>query len=130
MNKLRWCNRGLLYLPFAFTLVTSEQQFYAELKKLKVPRHKWPRFIANEHSDATVHSFAETKEHDAFKIVCVDIKRSKNGVEIAGLIVHEAVHIWQDFAGNIGETYPSAEFEAYAIQAISQELMQCYVESL
>ena len=48
---------------------------------------------------------------------------------IVGLIVHEAVHVWQFVRENIGESNPSSEFEAYAIQAISQELIEAYSES-
>ena len=41
------------------------------------------------------------------------------------MIVHEAVHIWQAvYARNIGEQKPGwTGVAAYAIQAISQELM-------
>ncbi|MEG2114568.1 MAG: hypothetical protein RRZ38_11845 [Hafnia sp.] len=40
-----------------------------------------------------------------------------------GLIVHEAVHIWQEIKMMMNEASPSIEFEAYSIQRISQDLM-------
>jgi hypothetical protein len=46
--------------------------------------------------------------------------------QVYALLVHEAVHIWQDVKHRIGEDNPSSEFEAYAIQNISQELMLAY----
>ena len=51
-----------------------------------------------------------------------------SGVQIAAMLVHEAVHVWQTIRRSIGETSPSSEFEAYSIQHIAQELMSRYVE--
>lgn len=39
------------------------------------------------------------------------------------LIVHEAVHIWQELKKRMNEKEPSSEFEAYSIQRISQDLL-------
>jgi hypothetical protein len=47
----------------------------------------------------------------------------RNPIEVAGLLVHEAVHVWQEYCHGIGEATPASEQEAYGIQAISQELM-------
>jgi hypothetical protein len=52
------------------------------------------------------------------------------GLQVAALLVHEAVHVWQLFRESIGEHGPSKEFEAYSIQAISQRLMERYRDSL
>lgn len=51
-------------------------------------------------------------------------KREPNG--IASLITHEAAHVWQAVRENIGEDSPSHEFEAYAMQAISGQLIDAY----
>lgn len=45
---------------------------------------------------------------------------------IIGLIVHEATHIWQEIQEVIGEDKPGREMEAYAMQAIVQELLTAY----
>jgi predicted Zn-dependent protease len=60
---------------------------------------------------------------DAVCIVCLSGWQFRDPVEVAGLIVHESVHVWQHYAARIGEHAPSAEQEAYAIQSIAQELM-------
>ena len=46
--------------------------------------------------------------------------------ETCGLIVHEAVHVWQAICEAMGEEQPSTEFEAYSLQAITQCLLEDY----
>ncbi len=56
-------------------------------------------------------------------MVCLRETEGRKPVEVAGLLVHEAVHVWQAYADHIGEAQPGREQEAYAIQCIAQELM-------
>ena len=73
-----------------------------------------------------------TFESDGKVCAIVTINKRVDGKDsngIVGLIVHEAVHVWQLVRENIGEANPSSEFEAYAIQAISQELIEAYAKS-
>lgn len=64
-------------------------------------------------------------------LVCIhpDLHK-KTAIEIAAVLVHEAVHIWQRVCLCLNETTPSDEFEAYSIQWISQNLMFQYAEWL
>ena len=123
-----WLDRSLMECSYHYGLCTSEAEFKRELRRLKVPAEDWPRWIANDHSDATVH-YLENDGRGA-AIVCIRITPERTGLEIAGLLVHEAVHIWQAHCENIGEKEPAAEQEAYAIQSIAQSLMQAYAQSL
>lgn len=50
-------------------------------------------------------------------------------IEIYGLLLHEAVHIWQRIKLRMGEEHPSKEFEAYSIQHIAQDLFYMYEDS-
>jgi hypothetical protein len=122
-----WCDRHLLTLPIYYGLALSEETFHKELKRLGLAPKDWPAWIKNDHSDATVHRF----EHKATKrdcaIVCLRMKPGLDGIQVAALLVHEAVHLWQEFHESIGEHSPSREFEAYSIQSIAQELMNAYV---
>jgi hypothetical protein len=49
--------------------------------------------------------------------------------EVIGLIVHEALHVWQKIAEDLGELEPSHEFEAYSVQQITQDLLQAYFDT-
>lgn len=50
-------------------------------------------------------------------------------IEVHGLLLHEAVHIWQRIKKLMGEKKPSTEFEAYSIQRIAQDLFSMFRES-
>ena len=50
-------------------------------------------------------------------------------LQIYGLLLHEAVHIWQRVKVLMGESEPSKEFEAYSIQRIAQDLFYMFDES-
>lgn len=57
-------------------------------------------------------------------VVCFAPPKGKTKHEINALLVHEATHVWQQFCKDIGEKNPGDEQEAYAIQRISQNLME------
>lgn len=57
------------------------------------------------------------------EVICLGEHSTRTPIEIAGLLVHEAVHAWQEWCEYYGENPTAREQEAYAIQSISQELM-------
>lgn len=120
-----WLNRSLVVGPF-FTLCLNEADFQRELRLMKLPHNEWPKFVKNDHSHATAHIFNH-HQHGLCVIVCLQDHETRKPVEVAGLLVHEAVHIWQQFCERVGESNPSCEFEAYSIQQISQQLMHEFV---
>jgi hypothetical protein len=79
---------------------------------------KWMNAGAN----ATMHTFSHV-DGGIVCIVCLEGSEGRNPVAVAGLLVHEAVHIWQQWCEEVGEKNPGEEQEAYAIQFIAQELM-------
>lgn len=118
-------NNGLVFSHFKLSLCTSEKEFKRELKELKLPKSVKIKFLSDG-SDATTHFVGSSC------FVCIKVKKrwgwSKS--QIHCLLVHEAVHVWQESMAEINENNPSEEFEAYSIQQISQNLIDAYEESL
>lgn len=123
-----WCDRSLVVLPFYLALVISEADYYRECEEMKIPiadRGIWKR----EEANATTSFFPDCIGTDGkkFKAVIVGIEpRDQDGIVAAGLLVHEAVHVFQKYCELVGESRPSLEFEAYSIQWIAQSLMWSY----
>lgn len=124
---MKWLNRDLIVGPY-LGLALNEKDFHQALRRLKVPRDKWPKWLDDE-ALGSAHTFTNPSGN----LCCVVCMRPKNGaseIENAGTLVHEAVHVWQKYAAHIGEGAPSMEFEAYAIESIAKRLMQAYANSL
>jgi len=128
VKKVEWLDRTLITSPIYYCLCTNEKQFYKEMKRLGISKNEAGSFIKNEWSHATVHHFERKGKY--ISIVCIDKENAKKNKtdpnQIVGLLIHEAVHIWQEIKEHIGEHDPSREFEAYSIQSISQELIRSY----
>jgi hypothetical protein len=120
---MKWLDRSLVISPVYYGLCQSEKEFRKELKRLGIPKKDRPEFI-NPGADATVHFFE--KDNATSAIVCLGSADCHTPDEIVGLLIHEAVHIWQEIRSNIGEKNPSSEFEAYSIQTIAQRLIEAY----
>lgn len=123
---LKWLSRRLIDGPYLI-LVLSEKDYHRAMDRFKVPRHSRGPWIASGSSDATTH-FIQIPERGLGCIVALRTRDGLSGTQIAALLVHEAVHIFQEWCAVYGEKYPSSEFQAYSIQAISQELMDSYAE--
>lgn len=131
--KNNWLTREIHCSALSYTLCTTEAQFHAEIKRFALPRPDWPPFLSNSHSNATTHFFDQNGTGQHCAIVCLpppEAKQKRTGVQIACLIVHEAVHIWQNHCEMIGEKAPSSEFEAYGVQSIAQALMTEYARQV
>ncbi|MFW2055748.1 hypothetical protein [Acinetobacter haemolyticus] len=76
-------------------------------------------------SDAQVDFY----QNSTYAIVQIGNTADKEAIEVYGLLLHEAVHIWQRVKQLMGEANPSVEFEAYSIQAIAQDLFEMYESS-
>jgi hypothetical protein len=118
-----WLNRDILNSEVWYTLCTSREMYYAEMKKCNMLHH------AGEFPEkgACVMTFTTPTTKRKCCIVNVSVDPSRTGIVIAGLLVHEAVHIFQEMMDRIGEKYPASEQQAYGIQWISQQLMWEYV---
>ena len=127
-KRADWQPRSLMELPFYYCLVITERDYERELKRLKIARKDWPSYTNSVHANATAHFFSRTNSTDECCIVTLRNWKRIKKVAVFGILVHEAVHIWQEMRDKIGERFPSPEFEAYAIQRIAQNLMHSFEE--
>jgi hypothetical protein len=107
-----------------YVLVTTPKLFRKELKRLGIKGDL--SYTASPSSNATCYEF-ENNGKESF-IVTLKNWKGADPIEVASLIVHEATHIKQHTMRIIGEKNPSSEFEAYMMQNIAGNLMQCFVE--
>lgn len=127
-SELDWLCRELLVSPYCYALCLDEKAFAAEQKRLKIPKRDRVDFSKTESCDATVHYFAKGDGVEKCAIVTMRKIKGRSREQIYGLLVHEAVHIWQAVREELGEKFPASEQEAYAIQRIAQSLMTSYKE--
>lgn len=126
---VHWIDRFLHTCTYFVGLCLDESSYQAELNRLKVPAAERPPFLKNEHSAATVDFFFNQGTQQYSALVRLRNQPDKLLIQVYALLVHEAVHIWQRHCDNIGEENPSPEFEAYAVQRLSQNLMEAYDEA-
>lgn len=116
---VKWLDRRISAPGPYLCLCLTEDEYKAAFRQMGVvPTLSW---IKNEHSHATAHHLTAPK--GLAVVVCVRDWEKRSGVEIAGLLIHEAVHAWQEWCLHYGEETPGREQEAYAVQGIAQELM-------
>ena len=109
--------------PYSYGLCRTEKAFHKEMKRLRVPRDQWPGFMGSDVANAAVHFF-EQGEGGLLAIVCLGSTKGRSKTEVHGILIHEAVHIWQAIRRTLGEDQPSDEFEAYSVQTIAQKLIE------
>ena len=124
-----WLNRGL-FIGGYVALVTSQKEFEQALADIKMTDYK-DAFVPNGWPACT-HSF-ENVDGSIACIVGLDMAKAaeQDPIDVAALLVHEAVHVWQQnesAAGKLGCF--GTEGEAYAIQNISTQLMSEYARRL
>lgn len=124
--KTNWLERRVAKPGPYLTLCLSEEELRTATKKLTDDRMPFPM------SGALCSTFTNRRTNELCAVVSLSLvaQEHRNAIEMAGLLVHEAVHVWQAYAKHMGETNPGDEQEAYAIQAISQELMAEYARRI
>ena len=125
---MKWLDRGgATPLPF-YCLCLTEADLERTTAYLKVPKEDRPLFMASPKANATAHLFYKLPMRVA--IVTMDWRKAakEKAIVVAGLLVHEAVHVWQFHVETLREENPGDEQEAYSVQWISQQLMWSYVE--
>lgn len=114
--KHPWANRTMLHGIY-FTLCLTEKQFEEVCRHLSVSA-KW-----SDINHASTYHFNGPKH---VSVVAVRDWKTRSINQVLSLIVHEAVHVWQNTKAVIGEDNPGREIEAYALQNITQELFELF----
>lgn len=119
---MRWLDRRIAAPGPYLALCLSEKRYLKVMKHCGVSH---PQPWLNEGSNATMHALTKPNG-DVTCVVCIHVEKNHSRIEIAGLLVHEAVHVWQEYALRIGERNPGSEQMAYGIQSVAQELLAEY----
>jgi hypothetical protein len=122
--QVSWLNRTLIASQF-LALCVTEKEYHAILNDFGIDKNN-RRMWVSDGANATTHFFDANGSTDAACIVCIKNYENATPIEICGMLIHEAVHVWQDYCRRIGEDCPSSEFEAYSIQMISQRLIESF----
>jgi len=117
--KVKW--RNMIAFDFYYALCLSEKSYYKQCKKLNIEN---PRPFLNEGANATTHLMRRGLKDLA--LVCIIVPEGITKIQIYALLVHEAVHIWQEMRDKLKENRPGAEIEAYHIQRIASDFMTDY----
>ena len=120
-SKLNWLDRRIAAPGPYLALALDERDFRAACAHIKAEMPD--AFLKTGQSHATTWFFDHPDGNGLVAIICMRDWRGRDSIEVAGLLVHEAVHVWQRYADWIGESRPGVEQEAYAVQAVAQELM-------
>ena len=126
MTKTNWLCRNVIKGPM-FALCVNADEWEAAHDELELPEEGRPEF---PEQGIAATSTSITKQGLSC-IVALNLMDEDHATPHAlGLLAHEATHIFQDFAEDIGEEKPSAEFMAYSIQHFTSELINSYQQKL
>ncbi len=116
----KWLDVRLTYCPVYLTVCTTEAQYKRVTKRLGCAE---PGAWISPGADATCNTFTMSSGKPAC-VVCIRPRGKRTRAAWAALLVHEAAHVWQRIRQELREPHPSAEFEAYSLQGITQELFE------
>lgn len=124
--KPRWADSCILNSQLHYTVCTTERMFRQEMRNMGYSKE----MIRDTHwlagAGGCVRKFDNAAD-DGRDILLVCLKPiPDNPAQMVGLIVHEAVHVFQYILQALGEKEPSSEMEAYGIQAVFLNLMEEY----
>lgn len=127
MKDSLWLHRALITGPY-LCLVRCEADFQQIIKKAGVTDPiRWLGVNA-----AATTTDVKNRDNERISVVSLrpDIEASRSPIQIAALLCHEAVHVFQNHCEAIGEEKPSDEFQAYAIEQIALRLMFAYTREI
>lgn len=120
---VKWLDRRISAPAPFMCLCLSEKEYRQAMRYLRVDAV--PPWL-NKNANATAHHVVSDK--GPATVVCLGDYSNQNDIEIFGILIHEAVHVWQEWCIYYGEQNPGQEQEAYAIQSLSQTLITEFIE--
>jgi len=122
--KTKWLCREVAARGPHLVLCLSPKELATACADVGAPHQEWPSSIAQTIT-------LDWPDRDPVCIVALRAGLGDHtGIQIAGILVHEAVHVWQEYIHHIGEDRPSSEMEAYGIQNISYTLMEEFLRRI
>lgn len=106
-------------------LIQSAKQMLREMAKIGVyPKHKaFPKW--EDMRDAYGMTWQLMVDGTPHWVVGIS-SSIENPIDTVAVLVHEATHVKQGYMEWISEASPSAEFEAYTMQALTATLLSQY----
>ena len=117
-DSVEWCNRG--WYPVFYGFCPSEVAWDRQMKKMGIKGEPYPG------DDGRMTCFKAGGNATVIVTITDGAEGTHSLLEIVGLLVHEAVHVWQEIQKHIGEDAPGSEVDAYSVQAIAQELLEAF----
>ena len=109
-------SRDVGYFPYSFALAVGKEQKDVFLKKIGCDNIPAPKSTSLATANNISGSWYGT-------LVTIHDATSISGFKIVEILIHEAVHVYQNLIKHIGESHPSTEFDAYTVHHISMELI-------
>jgi len=122
-NSVKWLDRSLITGP-RVALCLSDDEWKAAMEEIGV---EFP--AVTESMGAATQDFVRDGKFYCVVFFDMYLTKTLTDLEVACVLVHEAVHVWQKYCSYVGEDKPSKEFEAYSIEAISRNLMEAYCKA-
>ena len=104
------------YSTTRYTVVTSEKMYRKLLKKYKL------EYVQPNGSTCVI---TQPFRNSVISIACIFDHDTSADFRV-GVLVHESVHVWQDFMGQVVDCDYSVEFEARTIREIFLNILSEY----
>lgn len=121
-NETFWIELG--FLPIAVGYVPNATAWRETLRQLGVDDEPLPE------TDGRCDFWSKAgPDNNGVVLITVGKRAAKYSMsQVAGIIAHECMHAWRHIRDVMGESEPSTEFEAYAMQAMVQGVMFAHAE--
>jgi len=128
-KTIEWLPNALIRLQAHYCLCLSQEEFTKAVRFVEGENAHVGYWMKDPGAGATCNYSKDSNgEHVIY--VCLRVTPEATPVQIAAMLCHEAVHIFQHQCEIMGEEKPSCEFTAWSIQFIAQCLMQQYADRL